>query len=209
MAKIEDEKAKAINYGLKVLQLSSGDIDLLMELGSLYIDVEDYDNAITVFKDVIERMPTYPKVHYYLSRIYLKQGKRDEAVKEADEEIKQNPNSELGYFAKARVMYSDKQYVVANKLLEKSISVNGDFVDGLKLLALIKKKQNYLDQAKELYLRARRVDQGDAEVHKNLGDIYERTGQRSLAYESYKVYLEIDVNAPDRSRIEAKMRRLR
>jgi len=209
MAKLESDNTKAINYGLKVLQLSSGDINLLMDLGGLYVEEKDYKNAISVFNDVIERMPAYPRVHFSLSEIYLKQGIVDKAEEEADKEISLNPRSEFGYYAKANVMFRVGKYAVANKLLERSISLNGNFVGGLKLLALIKKKQNYLDQAKEFYLRARSVEQGDAEVHKQLGEIYERTGQRALALESYKVYLEINVNAKDRARIQAKMRRLR
>lgn len=209
MAKLEGDNAKAINYGLKVLNLSAGEIDLLMDLGNLYVEVSDYKNAISVFNDVIDRMPAYPKVHYSLSLIYLKQSKLTEAEQEADKEISLNPGSELGYFAKAKVKYIQKLYAVSTKLLERSISLNGNFVDGLKLLAFIKKKQNYLDQAKELYIRARSVEQGDAEIHKQLGEIFERTGQRALALESYKVYLEINVNAKDRSRIQAKMRRLK
>ncbi len=209
MAQIEGEKEKAIEYGLQVIRLSSNNIELMMELGSLYVEVNAYNDAINIFKGVVDRVPNYPKVHYYLSSIYLKQNKLKEAEDEANAEIEQNKSSEFGYFAKAKVMYAKQQYTTATRFLEKAISINGNFVDGLKFLALIKMKQNYLDQAKELYLRARSVDQGDAEIYKQLGEIYERTGQRALALESYKIYLEIDVNASDRARIEAKMRSLR
>ena len=209
MAKLEGDNIKAINFGLKVLQFTSSQVDLLMELGVLYIEIKDYNNAISVFKDVAIRIPTYPKVHYLLSEIFLKQGKLVESEKEADEEIKLNPKSELGYYAKARIKFQQENYAVANKFLERSVSLNVKFVDGLKLLALIKKRQNYLDQAKELFLRARSVDQGDADIHKELGEIFEKTGQRALALESYKVYLDIAVRAKDRSRIESKIRSLR
>ena len=101
-----------------------------------------------------------------------------------------------------------EDYTNSIKRLQKAIALNGSYVNAIKLLAKIKKRQNYLAQARELYLRAKNEDKNDAEIYKELAEIYEKTGQRALALEHVRIYLQIDVTASDRNIIKRKMKEL-
>jgi tetratricopeptide (TPR) repeat protein len=70
-------------------------------------------------------------------------------------------------------------------------------------LADISTKRNNFDLALDLYKKAMNVKGDEPLIHKKIGDVYRLLGQGALAVESYKLYLEMNPEASDKSQIES------
>ena len=136
-------------------------------------------------------------------------GDFNKALEYAEIEVKLNPTLEFGYFVRGEANKGLKKWLDSTKNYEKAISINGKYVEALLGLAYIKFKQNFFDEARELLLRAKKREEGNPEIHKQLGYVYQSSGQSGLAVESLETYLQIYPNAPDRGQVEALVKELR
>ena len=136
-------------------------------------------------------------------------GDPDQALKYAEQEIKQNKTLEYGYYIRGEAYKAKKEFQPAINNFEKAVSINGKSVEALMGLAWIKHRQNFYEEARELYLRAKKSDESNPEVYKRLGYVYKSTGNSGLAVESFQNYLDIYPAAPDRIRIEQEIKVLR
>ena len=59
------------------------------------------------------------------------------------------------------------------------------------------------------YLKAQKEEPNNPEIHKQLGFIFNASGQSSLAAESFENYLRLNPGASDKSEIEKYIRALR
>jgi len=204
----EDKFEDVVFYSKELLKIDPGNLNTRVELGEFYITNGKYENALQEFEQVKIRLPSYPKVNFYLSRSYYGIKNLEKAEEAALEEIKNNPNLEFGYIAYGRVLRDKSDWPNAIKNYETGISKNSKSVEALAGLAWIKAKQNNHAAARELYLRAIKEDQSNADLHRELAFCYKNMGQSGLAIESFQVYLTLSPNAEDRSTIEAEIKNL-
>ncbi|MEI8347809.1 MAG: tetratricopeptide repeat protein, partial [Pseudomonadota bacterium] len=198
-----------IRYTNELLKLTPGDLTIRMNLGEFLYQRQRYDEAMSAFVEVQNRLPSYPKVNYYISTIFVLKNDLKKAEEYAKKEKEYNPKFEAGYVAMGAVMSKMAKYGPAIKEYETALSLNAKSVDALMQLAKIKFDQRDYNMAREYYQRVLRQDQTRAEAHRQLGYIYRAIGQSRLAVESLKVYLELYPNAPDRARIEQEIDQLK
>lgn len=208
-AQREDKNEDVIKYALKLVSLVPSDIDTRMILGEYYMKRNDLVNALDTFNEVVTRLPTYPKAYYFMAKIYVLNKNYEKALEMAEKEIKFSPELEHGYYIKGDIHRRKGEYVKSIKNFEKAIAINGKNPEVLASLADIKHRQNYLDEAREYYMRALKVEPGNPILHKQLGHVFRSIGQSGLAIESYKIYLDLYPNAPDRRQIESVMKRIK
>src|SRR6266404_6134928 len=72
----------------------------LMNAGKNYLDQGDATNALAVFKKAESLVPNDPDVLLNLANSFLLAGAAGEAIGEAEEVIKLEPNSAAAYFVK-------------------------------------------------------------------------------------------------------------
>jgi tetratricopeptide (TPR) repeat protein len=172
------------------------------------VEIGKYDEALVYLLEVKEALNAFPRVNYYLAKIYLKKNNLEEAMKYADEEIKYNGTLEWGYFVKGEVHSAKQEFNEAIQNYDKSISINVDYTEGLMSLAKLKQRQNYNEEARELYVRVLKEEPNNAEAHKELGFIYKATGQSILAIESLKVYLDLNPGASDFNAVQNEIKQM-
>ena len=51
-----------------------------MRVGIIYSDLQDYDQAIKLFKEILEEVPQADRVLYYVAALYQQQGRFDQAI---------------------------------------------------------------------------------------------------------------------------------
>lgn len=64
-----EKNAEVIPYAETLISLDGTDLNLKVRLGLLYSDIERYDDAAKLFKDVLEVVPESDKVLYYLGAL--------------------------------------------------------------------------------------------------------------------------------------------
>lgn len=199
----DDQAQDIVDYSKKLIGLTPNDLRIRNLLGEALIRFNYYDEAKKIFDGIIERLPEFPFAYYNLAKIYIAKNDLVKAMLMAEKEIKNTPEKEQGYYIKAEILKLEDKFPQAIKLLETAISINGKNVDVLMSLADIRYRQNYLDEARDYYLRALKEDSTNPQIHKQLGFVYKASGQSLLAIESLTVYLNLFPNAPDRAQVEA------
>src|SRR5215207_1823453 len=72
----------------------------LMTVGKNYLDQADATNAIATYKKAEALVPHDADVHLNLANSYLVADSAEQAIREADEVLKLEPNSAAAYFVK-------------------------------------------------------------------------------------------------------------
>lgn len=124
-----EKNAEVISYAETLSSLDGTDLNLKVRLGLLYSDIERYDDAAKLFKDVLEVVPESDKVLYYLGALNQQVDKPAEAI----DYFKRIPaNSPL--FGDAGIQVGQLMSAMAREdfvqgKTEKMASFNG-FIDG-------------------------------------------------------------------------------
>ena len=127
------------------------DIDIYVNLGSAFYDKEDYENALTIYRNALELNPKSAKIHCNLGFLYWGKGDMNEAIREYLHAIEYDNTYSIAYnnlgviylddlgrvqdaiemFKKA-VEYNPN-YALAHFNLARSITITGDKIEAAKL----------------------------------------------------------------------------
>jgi tetratricopeptide (TPR) repeat protein len=200
-SKMNEKVEDVIKYTKQLVKVDQGNIESRMALGEMLFNMKKYKEAEKVFLEVKKRLSTYPKLNYYLGKLYLDTNKVDLAEKLAKEEIKADPESPTGYLVLGLVNQKKKEYNNAARNYELAISKDAKDVEALEALAKMKRAQNFLAESRELFLRAIKQDPSRASLHREIGYVYKGIGQAELAVESFETYLKLSPLAKIRPRL--------
>lgn len=197
-----------IKYGRELVKIEPGDLKTRMTIGRVLYEQEKYSEALKEFGEVRDRLDTYPKLLYYISKIYLKIGNIEKALENAKREIESNPNLEDGYVLLGDIYIEQENWIEADNAFKKAQAINRNSFDAIMGLAFLQFKRNQLSQALSLYKKAKSLNESNPEVYKRLGDVYRNLGQGVDAIEAYRVFLKHVPDSPLRSQIESYIRTL-
>ncbi len=205
----------------ELLKIEPGELEAMMTAGKVLFENDKYSEAAYWFKRLWLRMPTYPKVLYYIARIKFIAGEVDdpldpEGKPELDEygkprlgalslvknDMKENGESDIALVFMAEIFVRKGDLVQAENFYKKAQKLNPKSYEALVGMADISTRRNNFDLALDLYKKAMKQRGDEPELHKKIGDVYRLLGQGSLAIESYKMYLEMDPEASDKGQIE-------
>jgi tetratricopeptide (TPR) repeat protein len=208
-SKLRGNEEDVIKYSIELIRVNPGDLTTRMTLGDYLLRLGRHEQAIAQYKEITDRLSNYPRANYSIAKAYIALRNYDQAIEYAQREIDGNPEIDSGYYVMGEALRLKQEFQEALRHLERAISINGRSVEALIALGWIYYRQNFLDKARELYLRAQREDPSVAEIHRQLGYIYRSSGQGRLAAESFRTYLQLVPNASDRQQIEALIRQAR
>ncbi len=203
-AALLDERYSDIpGYAEELLRIEPGEIESMMTAGRVLFENGKLVEAAKWFTRLQERLPSYPKVLYYISKIKLMNKDYDGALEEVKKDMAANGENDASLSLMAEIYTSKGQFVDAENLYKKAQKLNPKSYDALVGLADLSTKRANYDLALDLYKRASRLQLDQATLHRKIGDVYRLLGQGSLAIESYKLYLEMDPTALDRKQVES------
>jgi tetratricopeptide (TPR) repeat protein len=205
----------------ELLKIEPGDLEAMMTAGKVLFENDKYSESARWFIRLWQRMPTYPKVLYYIARIKYIAGIIDDPLlpdgkPELDEygkpklgalslvknDIKENGESDIALVFLGEIFVKKGDLVQAENHFKKAQRLNPKSYEALIGLADISTRRNNFDLALDLYKKAMKQRGEEPVIHRKIGDVYRLLGQGSLAIESYKMYLEMDPEASDKAQIE-------
>lgn len=187
----------------KLLLIEPGDLEAMMTAGRTLFENEKLVESAKWFKRIKDKLPSYPKVLYYLARIDFMAGDAVEARKKVTENMKANGENDDDLVFLAQIHASKEEYVEAENMYKRAQKINPRSYDAIVGLADLSTKRNNHDLALDLYKRAMKLKSDEPIVHKKIGDVYRQLGQGTLAIEAYKLYLDMEPESPHKSNLEA------
>ncbi|MDD3150098.1 MAG: tetratricopeptide repeat protein [Candidatus Gastranaerophilales bacterium] len=118
----------AISAYQNAFALNPNDIDIYVNLGSVFYDKSDYQNALTVYRSALEIQPDNARIHCNLAYLLWGKGDLTESIKEYEKATELDPNYDIAY-NNLGVIYLDDlcQINKALGLFEDAISHNPNY----------------------------------------------------------------------------------
>lgn len=187
----------------KLIDIEPGSIESMMTAGRVLFENGKLVEAAKWFKRVQEKMESYPKVQYYVAKIKFLSRDLDGALKEVESDLKANGDNDADLTLMGQIMVEKGNLVEASALFKRAQKINPRSYEALMGLADISTRQNNYDLALDLYKRAIKEKGDEPIIHKKMGDVYRLLGQGTLAVEAYKLYLEMNAEAPEKAQLES------
>lgn len=186
LAKALDELKEMRSYASDVQR-----IDLTM--GRVYLEQKHFPEAIKKFKDVLAVKPDFIAVRGLLALSYHEQGD-DEAAKNLLRQVKP---SEQGYeeavLLMVRIMQESKDVIGAEKELDDQIkNTETRRPSFYSTLAAIYKKENKIEQARQVYHQAIKDFPDDTRLLFDYGVFLDSIGETNAAFTQMEGILAID-----------------
>ena len=186
-----------------LLRIEPGELEAMMTVGKVLFEDGKLVEAAKWFKRIQDKLETYPKVQYYIAKIKFLSKDYDAALKDVEADLKANGDNDADLTLIAQIYIEKGDLTQAENLFKKAQKINPKAFESLMGLADISTKRNNFDLALDLYKKAMNVKGDEPIIHKKIGDVYRLLGQGALAVESYKLYLEMNPEAPDKNQIES------
>ena len=103
----EGESEKAIPYLEKAIKYQpdrEGMLPLQLQLGDIYLEIKEYNNAERHFVGAIENDSNSAEAYYGLAKAYRNQDKKEQTIEALEKVIELSPESELAVSAKAMLI---------------------------------------------------------------------------------------------------------
>lgn len=167
-------------------------------IGWVHTDLKNYSQAETALKKAIDLQPLWPAPHSNLARLYLLQGRKQEAVQRLKGAIESNPKNREAYLSLAMLYEQDNDFTNSMEIYELALKHNPQFWFAANNLAFLisEESQNAadLERAMQLAKKALQLQPNNPAVLDTIGWVHYRMGQYSQALNTIEKALQI---APD------------
>lgn len=155
------------------------------------------NEAIIVFKKVLEIDSTQYKVQNNIGAILLKLNKLNEAEQNFQKTINLNPDFEIAYYNLGIVQEKNGKFNEAKKSFEKAIKLNPKYVDAYNNLGtLFLKIKNFYD-AENCFKNVIKYKPNFSEAYYNLGLAQSKQNKKDFAEINYRKALELNSEFKD------------
>jgi tetratricopeptide (TPR) repeat protein len=178
---------------------NSSDPSGYLERYRIFTKMRQYDKAADELGKIYSIYPKYPNLHLYKGELYALMGNSKVAVEEITQEIQNNPTNANALIALG------KQYIEQGKLNEslvqfnKAMQISPDSSEPKHMSGYANYLLKNYAGAVALYQAAIAKDPGNPLIYKRLGLAYRDLGDQANAAASFRKYIQMDPDAPDRA----------
>lgn len=201
------EVRPALKAYLSAAALDPSDAYPVFLAGELYLSQNNFTLAKRQFEQGLRINPSFPRGNYLIGRASLLLGSFADALRFATAEKRANPALAGGYELAGDVYMATRDFKAATKEFQRASQISPT-VPNILALARAYRLTDSLDVAQSLIQRAIKTEDGNPEIYKEQGAVFEAQGARSEAVIAYTKYLDLSPNASDRSLIEARIKNI-
>jgi tetratricopeptide (TPR) repeat protein len=165
----------------EIVNLNENSAEADMLAGQALDEMKDRPAAIEQFRAAVQADPKMPDVHFGLGYLLWAQLKFDEAAKELEAELANNPNhaQALTHLADCHIQMNNPQ--AALPLLEKAVGLDPRIELAHLDIGVLYANDGKNDDALRELKKAEQLDPSDQNVHWRLGRFYKSIGKKAEA----------------------------
>lgn len=184
---------------LKEFQQQERPNEMLLLVGQLWIEIGDYSRAVETFHRILERDPSYPKVHFFAGQAYIRWEHWPEAAQEFRSELNLTPNDADAKYNLGFVLLQQSRVDDAAKLFEEAIAAKPDHSGAhYEYGKILLDRGNVQDAVSHLETAVRLAPQADY-VHYQLQSAYRKEGRIIEANRELEIYKKLKANQRGRA----------
>ncbi len=151
--------------------LSAQSVEDLMSRGEAALNDKNYDQAVTIFRNVVAREPSNFEAQYNLALSYFRLDRFSNAAQEFNKAIALSPQHADSWYYLAGAYDGLGQQDRVIQALNRAIQLDPNHVKARMQLGRILTKASQYDRAKEQFRAVIEIDGSVAEAHGTLGYI--------------------------------------
>jgi tetratricopeptide (TPR) repeat protein len=171
----------AIGFWKKTLQYAPSNPRIYNNLCKAYMDIGEYEEAISSCKKAVALKPGYLTARYNLADSYKACGQYENAAVEYKRIIEHNPRQEVAYFELGLLYEKSGDKEKAMDSYHKAIEIDHSYVEAYNNLASIYAEKGQTDKAIGLWEKTVGIRPDFATGHFNLAVFYFRQKKYDLA----------------------------
>lgn len=204
---IQDEQLQEAEELLITAALSNpSDPESLFALAQLYLKRKKYAKAIKKLFSILSINKNYPLVNFYIGKTYYLSSNFKQAKQHLILEKTNNPNLADPSILLAEIYTSEKNYSFCIQEYQNAIKIRRASARVYIQIAKCYRLMSSLDTAKIMLDRAKKIESGLPSIYKELGAIYEASGEINLARRAYAQYFLLNPSAIDRQKIKHRLK---
>lgn len=164
----------------------------LISLGKVYNELDNFEKAENVIKEVIERNPDNISYISDMADVYIKEKRYDSALELIESVINSNERYIYGYILGAKVSYLKGDFEKTKEFAQDAISLDINCAEGYYYLALVRKEEKDYAEAIECMKRAIMYDLNNAKYYAEMSTLYKLNDDIKTALEYIKEAESID-----------------
>lgn len=164
--------------------------------GVKQLDDSNPNGAVVLFKNALEKDENYLDARFQLARAYVKLGKREQAEKEFNKVLTQNPSRDEVLLELAGIYNATKRADEAFKLGEQYLAKHPGSVEGLEVLGVSCAENKRYDDAERYLLQAVAVNGSRTKTKLELAAVYVAAGKGPKAKSLLEELIRTDPKNP-------------
>ena len=186
---------KILDLYRETIDRAPGFVELYINLGRIYYELQRYEDAICEYKMAIWLDSLNIKAHYYLCQLYEEVKDYDNAIKICEKLIELQPQAAEFHCRLAQYLYLQGNIDDAIEHYQTAITLNPNSnwtsVVSQTLGFIFQENVKNLDAAISSYQNAFNLNPNDLDIYMNLGNVFFEKGSFDNALMVYKKALEM------------------
>jgi tetratricopeptide (TPR) repeat protein len=173
---------QAISRAVLANQLAPERSDILLLLGTLYLQNQKSDRSIEILTQALAMKPKEANILLTLGSAYFQKGNYPAAIERLQSGLSLDPKNLSGLFDLGNAYSRSKQYPQAIEAYERATNLKKDFWPALNNIGLISYETNNLANAVKYWQQAISIDKKAAEPQLALAVALYQQGKQEEAY---------------------------
>ena len=184
-----EEAAKELSVALSS---NSAKSQIGFVMGEVLILQNKDDQALRVYKQVLDDEPDFPQVHTRLSYCYHAVGDSDSSLREAKAALAKNADDPVAHLNAGLILYELRKYDAAKVEYQEAIRSKPDYALAYVNMAILLNDTRDYQRAIEMFKKAIALKPDDASAHYNLGVVYGEIEDYQSAIREYREAKRLD-----------------
>ena len=191
---------EAISYFRRALEIDPAINECCLNLAGAYYYSGEMEDALKYYQLYNKKEPGNPEVNRMIAHILEKTGRQGDAVKNYKDMLataKSPEELKMAFAGLGNIFFDRGQYDDAISNYNKGLQYDRNDTSLMFNIALSQKRKKNFQGALATLAAADRVQVGNVEIYKEMGDIYFKTGNYDKALECLDKVLMIKKNDPE------------